>query len=126
MKAAATSKRSLDAFVAVFRDEYDRISRAVYNGRLPAFPGVTWGNDPNEYAYASWNGRKLSPFRVNRMFAQYAPERDMLIVIRHEIAHVGCRWFGRDDGHGPDWQRHAIMCGTPARERQPDIRLPQE
>lgn len=117
-------RRSLEAATAIFRAEYERISRELYNGKLPAWPGIAWTGSRDEYAHASWYGRKLHPFRMSALFAEWASERDFLNVVRHETAHVGCRWFGKDDGHGPDWQRHAIMCGASARPEYPPIYIP--
>lgn len=119
-----SERRTLVYAEIIFREEYQSISRRLYNGKLPAWPGIAWTESREEYAHASWEGKRLRPFRMSRLFALYAESNAFLNVIRHEIAHVGCRWFGKDDGHGPDWQRHAIMCGASARVEQPPVYIP--
>lgn len=52
---------------------------------------------------------ELGPFRLSRHFTD--PEA-RLETMRHEIAHAAALLLDGERGHGPVWQRHAVLCGA--------------
>lgn len=96
----------------VFRDEYDRINREVYQGRLPAFPGVESVDRRDLFAATNTTGsgawRTLDPFLLSRHVAGNL----LLETVRHEVAHAAALLFDDDEDHGPAWRRHAKLCGA--------------
>ncbi|MHB8603753.1 MAG: SprT-like domain-containing protein [Thermoplasmatota archaeon] len=96
----------------VFRREYDRINRDVYEGALPPFPGVEIVNRRDVFSMTRTFG--AGRWRVLRSFLLSSHVKGELILecARHEIAHAAALLFDEDEGHGPAWQEHAQRCGA--------------
>ena len=96
----------------LFRAEYDRINREVYGEALPRFPGVEVLDRTDIFSMARSRGegpwRRLQPFWLSR----HVQGPLLLESIRHEVAHAAALMLDGDEGHGPAWQRHAVLCGA--------------
>jgi hypothetical protein len=107
---SAVSPSSAD----LFRQEYERINRAVYSGSLPPFPGVDLVDRTDIFSMTNARGfgasRLLRPFWLSK----HLKGPLLLESIRHEIAHAAAILFDGDEGHGPAWQRHALLTGATA------------
>jgi hypothetical protein len=95
-----------------FRNEYDRLNRAHYDGALPPFPGVELTERKDVFSmtrtrgYGAW--RRLEPFLLSRHVTG-----DLLQeAVRHEVAHAAALLFHDDEDHGPAWQHHARLVGA--------------
>jgi len=97
---------------SLFRAEYDRLNRVVYDGALPPFPGVELTPRTDVFSMTrTWNvgaWRRLQPF----LLSVHVRGGLLLEAIRHEVAHAAALLFDDDEGHGPAWQRHARLCGA--------------
>ena len=119
--------RSLGQAEADFFAEYLRLCDKEFP-TLPQWPGLAWNNGYVDWAHTNWRvrfgHRSLKPFTVSRIFALHAPPTPWIEAVLHEIAHAACFIIGPHDppgnDHGPHWKHYAILCGTPARARQPD------
>lgn len=98
--------------VEVFRREYERINRDVYDHALPSFPGVDLVDRRDLFAATNTVGR--GPWRQLRPFllSQHVGGDLLVETARHEIAHAAALLFDEDEDHGPAWRAHARRCGA--------------
>lgn len=98
--------------VLLFEQEYSRINRSVYEGRLPPFPGVEVVARTDIFSMTQTRGvgatRILRPF----LLSKHVSGPLLLEAIRHEVAHVAAIFLDDDEGHGPAWKRHATLAGA--------------
>jgi hypothetical protein len=107
----ARSPPPLDA-TAGFRAEYERLNREVYDGALPAFPGIELVDRRDLFAMTRTFGRgrwrTLRPF----LLSVHVQGGLLLETARHEVAHAAALLFDGDEDHGPAWREHARRCGA--------------
>jgi hypothetical protein len=97
---------------ATFQQEYERLNWVVYDGALPAFPGVELVDRTDIFSMTRTRGR--GEWRVLRPFllSRHLSGQLLMEAIRHEVAHAAALLFDEDEDHGPAWQEHARRCGA--------------
>lgn len=100
----------------IFREEYNRINLAAYQGSLPTFPGVELVDRTDVFSLTRTYGegayRRLGPF----VLSKHVTGALLLEAIRHEVAHTAAIFLDQDLGHGPAWQEHAKRTGAAGHE----------
>jgi hypothetical protein len=106
------NQAAADDSLRLFREEYERINAALYENRLPPFPGVELVDRTDIFSLTRTFGegalRRLAPF----VLSKHVRGPLLLEAIRHEIAHAAAIFFDQHEGHGPEWQLHARRAGA--------------
>lgn len=107
----------------LFRSEYERLSRDVFQGRLYPWPGVKFTAALGRLAttrpmrHPLSGQRMLKSFTMSRAFAEQGTDEQILDTIRHEIAHAAEWCLHGTSGHGLVWMNLAVKCGAAPRAK---------